>query len=126
MTAATNAASGYSITVAGSTLTGPSTLTAMAGAASATNSKQFGINLRANTTPTVGTNVSGSGSGIAKVGSGYETADSFKFVSGNTIAEATAPTNSNTFTVSYIANIDGSTLPGAYSTVLTYVATPNF
>ena len=126
MSAATNAASGYSITVAGNTLTGPSTLTAMTGAPSSTNSRQFGLNLVANTTPSVGSNVSGSGSGAANVANGYGTADSFKFSSGQTIAGATGPTNSNTFTVSYIANIDGSTLPGAYTTTLTYVATPNF
>lgn len=129
MTAATNASSGYSITVAGSTLTGPSTITAMTGAtgnASATNSKQFGLNLKANTTPSVGTNVTGTGSGVPTAASGYDVADFFKFVSGNTIAGATGPTNSNTYTVSYVANIDGSTLPGAYTTTLTYVATPNF
>lgn len=124
MTAATNASSGYSITVAGNTLTGATTLTAMAGAASAQNTKQFGLNLVANTTPLVGTAVSGTGSGAA-VGA-YNTANSFKFLSGDTVASAAAPTNSNTFTTSYIANIDGSTPPGAYSTVLTYNATANF
>ena len=129
MTAATNAASGYSITVAGNTLNGPVSITAMTGAtgnASAVNTRQFGINLRANTTPSVGTNVTGSGSGVATAASGYDVADFFKFVSGNTIAGATAPTNSNTYTVSYVANIDGSTPAGAYTTTLTYVATPNF
>ncbi len=129
MTAATNASSGYSITVAGSTLGGPTSITAMTGAtgnASSVNSKQFGINLKANTTPSVGTNVTGSGSGVPTAASGYDVADFFKFVSGNTIAGATAPTNSNTYTVSYVANIDGSTPAGAYTTTITYVATPNF
>jgi len=126
MTAATNAINGYSITVAGTTLTsGGNTITALAApTASSTNSRQFGINLVANTTPAVGTASSGAGSGVAATG--YNTANLFKFVTGDTVASATAPTNSNTFTTSYIANINGVTAPGAYSTVLTYVATANF
>jgi hypothetical protein len=126
MTASTNAINGYSITVAGTTLTsGANTITALASpTASSTNAKQFGINLMGNSTPAVGSAVSGSGSGVPAAG--YNTADLFKFVSGDTVASATAPTNSNTFTTSYIANIDGVTPPGNYSTVLTYVATANF
>ncbi|MDB5165725.1 MAG: exported protein of unknown function [Candidatus Saccharibacteria bacterium] len=126
MTASTNATNGYSITVAGTTLTsGANTITALATpTASSTNNKQFGINLMSNTTPAVGTGVSGSGSGVPTAA--YSTANLFKFVTGDTVASATAPTNSNTFTTSYIANIDGVTAPGNYSTVLTYVATANF
>lgn len=126
MTASTNAASGYAITVNGTTLTsGSNTITALSSpTASSVNNRQFGLNLVANTTPSVGSAVSGSGSGAAA--SGYNTSDSYKFVTGDTVASASAPTNSNTFTVSYIANIDGSTAAGSYSTVLTYIATANF
>lgn len=126
MSAATNAATGYSITASGATLTsGLNTITALASqTASSQGSSQFGINLKANTTPSVGSNVSGGGSGAAT--SNYNTADQFRFVSGDSVASASAPTNSNTFTVSYIANIAGSTLPGSYSTTLTYIATANF
>lgn len=126
MTASTNASTGYSITVSGNTLTdGSNNIDALASAtASSTNNEQFGINLMSNSTPSVGTAVSGSGSGAPATG--YSTANQFKFVSGDTIASAGAPTNSNTFTVSYIANISGVTAPGAYQTVLTYVATANF
>lgn len=125
MNAATNATSGYSITVSGNTLTaGANTITALASpTASAVNNKQFGINLVANATPAVGTNPSG-GTGVAAAG--YSVADLFKFVSGNTVASSTGPTNTTTFTTSYIANIDGSTPPGSYQTVLNYVATANF
>jgi hypothetical protein len=123
----TNANTGYSVTVAGNTLTtaGNKTITALPSpTASSTNTKQFGINLVSNTTPAVGAAVSGSGTGTAA--SGYNAANFYKFVSGETIASAGAPTNSNTFTVSYIANIDGITAAGAYTTTLTYVATANF
>ena len=126
MSASTNATTGYNITVAGNTLTsGANTITALGSpTASNTNSKQFGINLMSNSTPSVGANASGAGSGTAQTG--YNTANSFKFASGDTVAAATGPTNSNSYTVSYIANIDGVTNPGSYSTVLNYVATANF
>jgi len=135
MTAATNAANGYTISYSGNTLTsGTSTLTAMAGGASqtgnGTGNSQFGINLMLNTTPAVGANVTtGTGAiGVAKSGSGYETANSFKFVAGSAqdIATASGPSNPNTFTTSYIANIASTTPAGAYTSTLTYVATANF
>jgi hypothetical protein len=130
MDISTNAASGYSISYTGNTLTSAGgtigAITTGGGAGSVVNTTggQFGLNLVSNTTPSVGTNVSGSGSGVAAVN--YNTTNLFKFVSGNTVATAAAPTNSNTFTVSYIANVDGATAAGAYTTALTYVATANF
>jgi len=127
MTVATNASTGYSVNYSGSTLTsGLNTIPALSSpTASVQNSKQFGINLVSNTTPAVGSNVSGTGSGT--VATGYNTANQFKFIpAGEVIASASVPTNSNVFTTSYIANIDGVTAAGAYSTVVTYVATANF
>jgi hypothetical protein len=126
MTVSTNAANGYSLTYSGTTLTsGTSTITALGSpTASAVNGKQFGLNLMSNTTPAIGTAVSGSGTGTAATG--YNTTNLFKFNTGDTIASATVPTNSNTYTASYIANISGATAAGAYSTVLTYTATANF
>ncbi len=126
MSASTNAASGYAITVNGTTLTaGLNTIPALASnTASVQGTGQFGINLKANATPSVGSNVSGSGSGTAATN--YNTADSFRFVSGETVASAGAPTNSNTYTTSYIANVGGAQAPGSYSTTLTYIATATF
>lgn len=126
MTASTNATTGYSITVNGTTLTsGVNTIPALAtNGSSTTNTPQFGINLVANTTPSVGSAASGSGSGAAATN--YNTANSFRFVTGETVASSSVPTNSNSYTTSYIANIDGVQKPGSYSTILTYVATANF
>lgn len=126
MTASTNANSGYSVTVNGTTLTsGSNTIAALASpTASTMNTAQFGINLMANTTPSVGVAASGTGTGVAAAG--YNTANQFKFVSGDTVASATAPTNSNTFTTSYIANINGAAAAGSYATQLTYIATANY
>ena len=126
MSASTNASGGYAITVNGTTLTsGANTISAMAAnAASSQGTGQFGINLKANTTPSVGSNSSGAGSGVAATN--YNTADSFRFVTGETVASASAATNSNTYTTSYIANIGGVQAPGSYSTTLTYIATATF
>lgn len=127
LSASTNGNTGYSITVNGATLTsGSNTITAMSsGGASTINSKQFGLNLaNTNTTPVVG--AAKTGAGTAAATANYGTNDSFRFVSGDTIASAVGPTNANTFTVGYIANIDGITQAGVYTTVLTYTATANF
>lgn len=126
MSASTNASSGYTISVSGATLTsGANTIPAMAAnASSSQGTGQFGINLVANTVPSVGSNVSGTGTGAAATN--YDTANSFRFVSGDTVASAGGATNSNTYTVSYIANIAGNQAAGSYSTVLTYVATATF
>ena len=127
MTVGTNASTGYSVTYSGTTLTsGTNTINPMTVAAGSTmNSKQFGINLMSNTTPAVGSNVSGGGSGTVSLG--YNSQNQFKFnVAGETIASAIAPTNDNVFTTSYIANIDSATAAGSYTAVLTYVVTANF
>jgi len=127
MAASTNGNSGYTITVSGSTLTsGANTITALSsGGGSTVGIKQFGINLAGNNTaPAIGTEVSGPGSGAAATNYGID--NNFRFVSGNTVASASGPTNANTFTVGYIANIDGMTAAGVYNTILTYTATANY
>lgn len=126
MAASTNGSSGYTVTVSGATLTsGANTITALASnAASSPGAKQFGLNLVANTTPSVGAAVSGTGTATAAAN--YNTADSFRFGSGESIASVGGASNANKFTVSYLANIDGVTPPGSYQTTLTYVATANF
>lgn len=124
--AATNAGSGYAITVAGTTLTsGSFTITAnAANAASTQGTEQFGINLAANTTPAVGQAPDGAGSGAATAN--YATADSFRFVTGESIASVAGADNFRRYTVSYISNIASNTEPGSYSTTLTYVCTATF
>lgn len=131
MTAATNATSGYVISVGGATLTKvgePSeTITATSTpSASTIGAEQFAINLKDNTTPNVGAEAVG-GNGVA-VGN-FATADSFVFdaTGANTIANSgTSPTGSTVFTVSYIANIAADTAAGDYATTLTYTITPTF
>jgi hypothetical protein len=122
----TNAGSGYSVTVNGTTLTsGSNTIAALASpTASAQGSAQFGINLKSNATPAVGSDPAGAGS--ATPSSGYGTANTFTFVNGAQIASAGTYDDFRLFTVSYIANITSVTPPGTYSTTLTYICTATF
>lgn len=126
LAASTNGSGGYSITVSGATLTSASnTITALsAGAPSSVGVSQFGLNLAANTTPLVGTAVSGSGTAAATAN--YLVANTFRYGSGEQIASVGGATDANTFTVSYIANVNGLTPTGSYTTILTFAATPNF
>lgn len=128
MTVGTNASTGYSVNYApATTLTaGSDTITALAAKTTSNQGqKQFGINLVSNATPSVGANISGSGSGV--VASNYNTTNQFMFnTAGDTVATAAAPTNNNVYTVSYIANVTTDTAAGAYSTAINYIATANF
>ncbi len=61
------------------------------------------------------------------VSSDYNTTNIFSFnTSGATVASSTGPSESTTYTASYIANIDGDTAAGEYSTVVTYVITASY
>ena len=145
MAASTNAGSGYVITVNGPTLTsGANTIPAIAtagGAASVKGTGQFGMNLRANTTAAAtGFTTPGTSADLAPVSNGtdlrgqaigdYDTADTFKYVSGEAVADSAfntaGPTNSQIYTASYIVNVAGNQLAGTYTTTLTYICTPTF
>lgn len=125
---ATNGASGFTLTYNGATLTsGANTITAMGAANTSTiGSEEFGINLKANTTPSVGANVVQT-SGTCNTSANYATADNFAYFAGatTTMASAAAPADC-TYTVSYIANIAPTTEAGSYATTVTYVGTGLF
>jgi hypothetical protein len=126
MQAQTNAANGYNITVNGTTLTsGVNTIPALAAqTASTVGTSQFGLNLRANTTPAVGANPSGAGSGTFT--GNYGTQNQYRFKTGDSVATAAVPTNANTFTSSYVVNIGGAQAAGVYTATMTYICTASF
>ena len=139
MAASTNAGAGYAITVNGTTLTsGSNTIPAMsAAAAGVKGTGQFGMNLRLNTTSTstvaVGADLTPASNGTDLRGqalTGYDTPDTFKFATGDTVANSAfnvaGPTNSQVYTASYIVNVAGNQLAGTYTTTLTYVCTATF
>lgn len=126
MQAQTNAASGYTITVNGTTLaSGSNTIPALTSqAGSVVGTSQFGLNLRANTTPAVGADPSGAGSGAAN--GNYGTPNQYRFNTADAVAGAAAPTNANTYTASYIVNIGGAQAAGVYTATMTYICTASF
>lgn len=146
MAASTNAGSGYAITMNGTTLTsGSNTIPAMtAAAASIPGTGQFGMNLRANTVtaaasfPYTSADIAPASDGTNLKGQAttdYNSADTFKFVSGETVANSAfdgvanttlGPTNAQIYTASYIVNVAGNQLAGTYATTLTYICTPTF
>lgn len=139
MGASTNATYGYSITVNGPTLTsGSNTIPGLATPSTGTRGvSQFGLNLAVNTTttstPAVGEVVTPTSDGVdlrAQATPDYRTADTFKFVSGDVVAnsgfETLGPTNAQRYTVSYMTNVAGNQMAGTYVTTLTYVCTPTF
>ncbi len=139
MAASTNALSGYVITVNGSTLTnGSYQVNPMTTLATSTiGTSQFGMNLVVNTTPAVGTAITPTSDGVNYMGypqTGYNTANSFEFVSGSTVADSSdgnttkgpQPTDAQIYTVSYIVNVPGNLPPGTYTTTLTYICTPTY
>lgn len=137
--ASTNSLSGYTITVNGTTMTSGSTTIPSLGTATtpAIGNSQFGMNLVANTTavstPAVGSAINPAANGTTLKGqaaTGYNTADTFKYVSGDIIADSAnggaGPSNSQIYTASYIVNVAGGQLAGTYTTTLTYICTSTF
>jgi hypothetical protein len=140
MSASTNAASGYVITINGTAMTsGANTIPSMGTQAlnssgcvvsctSATGTSQFGSNVRANNIISAGgafgSDVTGTGTGVG-VG-GYNITNTFRFFTGDTVASVGAPSNSNLFTSSYIVNVGGSQAAGLYTSTMTYICTATF
>lgn len=122
----TNSISGYTVFAEGTTVTsGNNTIAALSSPTpSFPGNNQFGINLRDNSIPNVGSDPFGSGSGTPTAG--YNTPNLYKYVSGDSIAQSTLPSDYNRMTVSYIINVSSSQPPGVYASTFTYLATATF
>lgn len=98
-----------------------------AAAASSTGTEQFGMNLVANTVPTTfGANPQQVPDGTFSFGQvlgGYNTANQYKYVKGDSIAESTESSSVTIYTASYIFNIDNTTPSGLYTFNHVIVAT---
>jgi hypothetical protein len=86
--------------------------------ASSPGTEQFGINLKANTSPTtVGADPVQVPSGSFSFGAaatGYNTANQYKYVKGDTIASSTKSSGETDYTVTYLYNISTNTKAGQY------------
>ncbi|HEX7260060.1 MAG TPA: hypothetical protein VF272_03985 [Candidatus Saccharimonadia bacterium] len=117
---------GYAVqTIGPPPQTGSYNLTGMSSMGpSQTGIEQYGINLRANTSPlTFGADATG---GLGVAASGYTTPNNFKYVAGDTIASAPKSSGQTNFTISYIVNASSTTRGGAYSGVQSLVCTGTY
>ena len=124
--AATNDPDGYNVFTLGTTMTSGINIINSSAAAqpNSMGNSQFGINLRDNSSPDIGTNIAGIGTGNANAA--YNIPDQYAYSNGAAIAGSTLSTEFNRYTVSYIINVNGSQPPGRYSTTITYMAIATF
>lgn len=130
--------SGYVVQIVGAPPTNSGhQLAPMSGAASSVGSEQFGMNLRANNLATASPNVFGTDPvhdpdyptepfSFGTVSAAYNTVNSFKYNSTDTIASSVSSSSYTIYTISYIANISAVTPGGTYSTGQSIVATATF
>lgn len=123
---ATNARSGYNVTIDGDTLTSGNNIipSSTAPTSSKKGSSQFGINLVANSTPQVGSDPIGPGVGI--VTPNYSNTNNYLFNTGDEIADSPVASSYTKYTVSYIVNVSSSQPVGVYATTVTYICLANF
>lgn len=123
---ATNAVGGYVVTVNGKTMTsGNKNIEALSVPTPYnTGEAQFGINLRANTSPALGQDAFGDGIGV--ITADYSYPDQFKYADGDTIAMAATGSLFNTYTVTYILNLPPDQPSGVYNTTIAYICTASF
>lgn len=126
MVVASNAGFGFSIAVAGTTLTsGNNIITpALTPAPSSPGSSQFGLNLRANNNPSIGANPTGPGTAL--VTSNYGQLNQFKFTQGDAVVTSASTSDYRKFTVSYLTNISSQQPAGVYATTVSYIALAHF
>lgn len=120
---------GYAVTIFGNTPSnGAASLTALSSnASSVVGTSQFGINLVANTSPvSVGANPNNGGFGFGAAAVNYSTPNSFRYVSGETIAQAPKSSGITIYTISYLVNVTALTPGGVYNSDQTLIVTGTY
>jgi hypothetical protein len=126
MVAASNSGTGYTIEDGGTTLTSGNNIIDQLSSpqASQPGSAQFGLNLRDNTSPAVGADPSGQGSG--EPAPNYNQPNLFQFQPYDVIASTSRADAVRKYTVSYLVNVASDQSPGIYDGSLTYICVANF
>lgn len=124
----TNDIDGYNTFVNGQAMTsGNNIIPALTSqTASVAGTSQFGINLRSNSNPSVGSNIE---SGIVASGfvdANYNTPNQFRFNDGDRVAGSLLSTGFNRYTVSYVVNVSEEQAAGIYATTLIYTSIASF
>jgi hypothetical protein len=92
--------------------------------------EQFGINLVANTSPTTfGANpvqVPDSSFSFGTAATNYDTPNSYRYNTGETIAQAGESSGQTNYTISYLVNVSNTTAGGSYSGNQTIVCTGTY
>ena len=89
--------------------------------------EQFGINLVANTSPSsVGANPDHGQFGFGSAATNYNTANNYRYVSGETIATAPKSSGVTLYTISYLVNVSSRTPGGRYISNQTLVCTGTY
>lgn len=127
MAVGTNASGGFAIVAHGTPMSaGTNVISALTQPSlSQPGVNQFGINLVANTAPTVGVDPEGEWAN-AVAASQYSQPDRYKFVPGDVVAHSPNVSLMKKFTVSYIVNSSADLRPGVYSTTVNFIATGRF
>jgi hypothetical protein len=97
--------------------------------ASAAGTEQFGMNLVANTTPSVGANpvqLPDSSFSFGTAASGYDTPNLFKYVKNDVVAHSTKSSGTTQYTISYLYNTASTTPSGTYTFRQDLVATATY
>lgn len=114
-------AHGYSVYTVGNTPTnGAHHLNPISpAAASQVGVEQYGINLKANTSPVaLGANpvqVPSASFSYGQAATGYNTADNYRYGAGEKIAESVQSSGETDYTISYIVNVSSTTPGGVYT-----------
>ncbi len=120
---------GYVVQIIGNAPSnGAHTLSAMTSAGpSQSGIEQFGINLVANTFPvSVGANPDTGQFGFGAAAPNYGTSNQFRYVSGETIAQAPKSSGKTSYTLSYLVNVGSLTPGGKYSSNQTLIVTGTY
>lgn len=120
---------GYAVQILGTPPTnGAHSITAMSSTGTSTvGTEQFGINLVANTSPSVfGANPNNGSFGFGAASTNYNTANNYRYVSGETIASAPKSSGETIYTISYIVNVSSITPGGQYSSNQSIVCTGTY
>jgi hypothetical protein len=127
MAIGTNASSGYVITVNGPTMeAGSNIIDALTSPTSSSpGNNQFGLNLRANSSPDIGSDPDGPFAN-AQPAANYNTPNKFMYQDGDVVASAPNVSLMRRFTTSYLVNSSPKLRAGVYTTTLTYICTGRF
>lgn len=120
---------GYIVQIMGTPPTnGVHTITSMSTTGvSQAGTEQFGINVVHNTSPVVfGADPNNGLFGVGEASTNYNTANNYRYVSGETIADGPKSSGNTIYTISYLVNVASHTPGGQYTSSQTLVCTGTY